>query len=74
MHTVTTISHLPGLSHLDNFCMINRLATLTHKSTYHDQWQASNPALLPGFLIATPPNGIARISNLIERLSYNLMA
>jgi hypothetical protein len=55
---VTTFSHLPGLSHLDNFCITSRLATLTQKSDYLDQWQASNPAHLPGLLIATPPNKI----------------
>jgi len=38
--------------------MTNRLATLTQKLDYRDQCQASNPAHLPGLLIATPPNGI----------------
>jgi len=36
--------------------MTNRLATLKQKSDYRDQWQAYNPAHLPGLLIATPPN------------------
>jgi hypothetical protein len=48
MHTVTTISHLPGLSHLDNFYSTNRLATLTLNSSSFDWWQASTPTHLPG--------------------------
>jgi len=31
--------------------MTNRPATLTQKSDYADQWQAFNPAHLPGLLM-----------------------
>jgi len=51
---------LPGLSHLENFSMSNRLATMTDKSAYHDQWQAFNPTHLPGLLFATPPSIILK--------------
>jgi hypothetical protein len=53
---MTTLSHLPGLSHLENSFMTNRLATLTDKSIYRGQWQAFNPTHLSGLEIATPPN------------------
>jgi len=45
---MTTLSHWPGLSHLENLSMTNRLATMTDKSAYRDQWQAFNPTHLPG--------------------------
>jgi len=48
LHTVTSFSHLPGLSHLDNFSMTNRLASVTPKSGNSDLRQASNTAHLPG--------------------------
>jgi len=48
---VTTFSHLSGLSHLDNFFISNRLATLTKKTCLGDWWQASTPAHLPGLLM-----------------------
>ena len=44
----STHNHLSRLSHMDNYCLTNRLATMTDKSAYRDQWQAFNPTHLPG--------------------------
>jgi hypothetical protein len=41
-------SHFAGLSHLGQFLLANRLATLKQNSDYHDWWQASTPAHLSG--------------------------